>query len=224
MAADDEDRGRVLNFEAEVGRRASKAYEREAEVARVQIRRQNKAAEASRRELFHQIFRGELALSEVREPIDLRQLSKFFRKYKKYKGWNHQRVCEELLGLPFPPPAILSLQQSEAARQGKLAEWFRSSRSDRMDAWRKCGRPPPKRARDREGRSVPSASSQVALRKISGQLRYIIQGSGLSLTELARRTGVDSGILSRFMRGKRTITLETVDRLSQELGLLLIWR
>jgi transcriptional regulator with XRE-family HTH domain len=54
---------------------------------------------------------------------------------------------------------------------------------------------------------------------IQQQLRDAIQASGQSLNQLAQASGVDSGRLSRFMRGQRDLTLEGVSRLCQVLGL-----
>ncbi len=56
---------------------------------------------------------------------------------------------------------------------------------------------------------------------LSDQLRAAIRGSGLSLYGLAKLCGVDHGQLSRFLRGERSITLETADRIAEELGLRL---
>jgi plasmid maintenance system antidote protein VapI len=44
----------------------------------------------------------------------------------------------------------------------------------------------------------------------------------LSVYELARDASVDRSVLSRFLAGKRTITLETADRLAAVLKLRLI--
>ena len=55
---------------------------------------------------------------------------------------------------------------------------------------------------------------------LSDQIRAAIARSG-SLYELAEATGVDRGILSRFARGERTITLATADRLVDALKLRL---
>ncbi|MDX1632893.1 MAG: helix-turn-helix transcriptional regulator [Thermoanaerobaculia bacterium] len=55
-------------------------------------------------------------------------------------------------------------------------------------------------------------------------LREAIDASGLPLTELQRRTGVDRSQLSRFMRGERSLTLQSVDSLADELGLRLVYR
>ena len=56
---------------------------------------------------------------------------------------------------------------------------------------------------------------------LSEQLRERIAAAGLSVYELARDAGVDRSVLSRFLAGKRTITLETADRLAVVLKLRL---
>ena len=57
---------------------------------------------------------------------------------------------------------------------------------------------------------------------LSDQLRELIAGAGPSVYELARDAGVDRSVLSRFLAGKRTITLETADRLTAVLKLRII--
>lgn len=57
---------------------------------------------------------------------------------------------------------------------------------------------------------------------ISQALREHIRDSGVSLRGLALCTSVDNAILSRFMRGERAVTLATVDRLADALGLVLV--
>jgi transcriptional regulator with XRE-family HTH domain len=56
---------------------------------------------------------------------------------------------------------------------------------------------------------------------VSDRLRRAISESGLSLNELAERSGTDKGRLSRFMRGERGLTLDTVDKLAGVLRLRL---
>jgi transcriptional regulator with XRE-family HTH domain len=53
------------------------------------------------------------------------------------------------------------------------------------------------------------------------QLRQAIRASGLSLTQLGHTTGVDSGRLSRFMRGERDLTLAATTKLCEALDLQL---
>lgn len=54
---------------------------------------------------------------------------------------------------------------------------------------------------------------------IERQLRRAIQGSPLTQYQLAKVSGIDKGILSRFIRGERTITLTTAARLAEALGM-----
>jgi plasmid maintenance system antidote protein VapI len=61
-------------------------------------------------------------------------------------------------------------------------------------------------------------------KSVTGVLKQSILQSGRSLSELGRATGVATAILSRFVRGQRGITNETVDKLCRELGLELVQR
>ena len=56
---------------------------------------------------------------------------------------------------------------------------------------------------------------------LSEQLRDRIATSRLSPYELARASGVDRSVLSRFLSGQRSLTLETVDKLAEVLKLRL---
>jgi transcriptional regulator with XRE-family HTH domain len=58
--------------------------------------------------------------------------------------------------------------------------------------------------------------------KAADDLRAAIERSGLSLCEIARRAGVDPGVVSRLMRDVRTVALPTADRLAAAVGLQ--WR
>jgi len=53
---------------------------------------------------------------------------------------------------------------------------------------------------------------------IEGQLREAVRKAPMSLNELAAACGVDKGILSRFLRGERSITLTTAARVATILG------
>ena len=53
------------------------------------------------------------------------------------------------------------------------------------------------------------------------QLREAIVKTGLSLSEISRRSGVGQPILSRFIRGKRSLTLPIAGKLCGMLGLRL---
>jgi transcriptional regulator with XRE-family HTH domain len=54
---------------------------------------------------------------------------------------------------------------------------------------------------------------------LEDQLRKAIEESGLPLYKLGERAGVSDGLLSNFVRGHRTMTLKTADKLAQALGL-----
>jgi plasmid maintenance system antidote protein VapI len=56
---------------------------------------------------------------------------------------------------------------------------------------------------------------------ISEQLRDRITTSPLSPYELAEASGVDRSVLSRFLTGKRSLTLDTVNKLAAVLNLRL---
>ena len=60
--------------------------------------------------------------------------------------------------------------------------------------------------------------------RASDVVREAIETSGLSLQELARRTGVDVAVLSRFMSGAVGISLTTFEKLAPELGLRVVRR
>ena len=56
------------------------------------------------------------------------------------------------------------------------------------------------------------------------QLRQAIRESGLTGYELWKRSGVAEGVISRFMRGKRSPTLRTAGKLTEVLDLALVRR
>jgi plasmid maintenance system antidote protein VapI len=66
------------------------------------------------------------------------------------------------------------------------------------------------------------ARRKKAPQSLSDQLRELIAAAGTSTYELARDASVDRSVLSRFLAGKRTITLETADRLAKVLKLRLV--
>ena len=53
-------------------------------------------------------------------------------------------------------------------------------------------------------------------------IRRTITKQGWSLNQLGIKTGVDDGRLSRFMTGKRDLTLQAASRLVDTLGLRLV--
>lgn len=60
---------------------------------------------------------------------------------------------------------------------------------------------------------------KLSRKTVSGQLRQAISASGETLREIARETGVDIGVLSRFIRRERGINDETLSVLCKYLGL-----
>ena len=57
---------------------------------------------------------------------------------------------------------------------------------------------------------------------LSEQLRTAIAASGVSCYRIAKDTGVDKAVLSRFVNGQAGLSLETVDQVGQYLGLSLV--
>ena len=69
------------------------------------------------------------------------------------------------------------------------------------------------------GEPMAKKSSSPA---VTARLREAILASGLSLSELGRQAGLDHARLSRFVRGERDLTLDSVDKLCRVLGLQLV--
>jgi transcriptional regulator with XRE-family HTH domain len=57
------------------------------------------------------------------------------------------------------------------------------------------------------------------MRSIVNQLRRAIKRSGETQYAISKATGVDQSVLSRFLRGERTISLKTAAGLCKHLGL-----
>ena len=55
--------------------------------------------------------------------------------------------------------------------------------------------------------------------EVVDQLREFIKGSGKTLSQLARESGVDPPRLSRFLRCQRDLTLGAASRICTALGL-----
>jgi hypothetical protein len=62
-------------------------------------------------------------------------------------------------------------------------------------------------------------AKQRPRQSLSDQLRAAIAASGRSEYDLSTAAVVDQGSVTRFMRGERSWTLETADRLAEVLGL-----
>ena len=56
-------------------------------------------------------------------------------------------------------------------------------------------------------------------RTVTEQLRRAIERSGQSFRDIAKETGVNVGVVSRFVRKERGINGDTVDKLCRWLGL-----
>jgi len=54
---------------------------------------------------------------------------------------------------------------------------------------------------------------------VTEAIRAAIRADGRSLHKLGADTGVSKGVLSRFMRGERAITVTLADRIIRGLGL-----
>ncbi len=63
-----------------------------------------------------------------------------------------------------------------------------------------------------------------ARKKISSQLRSLIESSGYSRYRIAQETGVDAAVLCHFVAGRRGMSLESIDALGEYLGLELVSR
>ena len=59
---------------------------------------------------------------------------------------------------------------------------------------------------------------------IGEELRRAIQGGKLSQAELARGTGLSEGQVSRFLKGERGLSLESIDKLLDVLELEIVIR
>ncbi len=59
---------------------------------------------------------------------------------------------------------------------------------------------------------------------VTEALQRVILDSGLNTVEIERATGVSNANLSRFLRGKRGLSLVSVDRLAKHFGLELVKR
>ncbi len=60
--------------------------------------------------------------------------------------------------------------------------------------------------------------------KPSDQLRRAIEAGDQSRYALSKETGISQAVLSRFMHGKGSLSLDSFDRLAEALGLELVKR
>jgi len=54
---------------------------------------------------------------------------------------------------------------------------------------------------------------------LTDQVRRAIRKSGLTQYRIAKESGIDSAAMSRFMAGKTSLTLTSLDRMADVLGL-----
>ena len=54
---------------------------------------------------------------------------------------------------------------------------------------------------------------------LSAELRQAIERSGLSRYGIWQQTGIDQGSLSKFMDGERGLSIESIDKIAELLGL-----
>jgi len=63
--------------------------------------------------------------------------------------------------------------------------------------------------------------SWLIMKALSEQLKQAIRRSGYTMYRIAQETHIDKSQLSRFMAGKRTLSMQSVDRIGEFLGLTL---
>jgi hypothetical protein len=77
----------------------------------------------------------------------------------------------------------------------------------------------PTAARRKRGVGCVSSGKYCGSMSISDQLRRIIESSGQSWYRIAVESGVQQSSLSRFMRGERGLTTDSLDKIGAVLGL-----
>ncbi len=63
---------------------------------------------------------------------------------------------------------------------------------------------------------MPKKKQRLSL---SDELRQAIERSGMSRYSIWQQTGIDQGSLSKFMDGERGLSIESIDKLADLLGL-----
>jgi len=58
--------------------------------------------------------------------------------------------------------------------------------------------------------------------KVSDQIRHAVESSGVSRYRIAQETEIEQSTLSRFMAGAGGMTVETLDKLGEYLGLEIV--
>ena len=59
---------------------------------------------------------------------------------------------------------------------------------------------------------------------VSDQIRRLVDASGMSRYEIAKRTGIDQSAMSRFMSGERGLSSTALDALGELLDLQVVVR
>lgn len=59
----------------------------------------------------------------------------------------------------------------------------------------------------------------MAKKKLSAQIRAAVDASSMSRYRICQEIGITQGAMSKFMAGKISLSLETLDRLCDLLGL-----
>jgi DNA-binding phage protein len=100
----------------------------------------------------------------------------------------------------------------EVAEEQQVRDLFRNHPS--VESLIECGEIDPER--------ITTGTAEQSLLKTLGALQQARQSRGLSLTEIARRSGIDLASLSRLETGKNPHpTFETLSRYAAALGLRL---
>jgi DNA-binding phage protein len=68
------------------------------------------------------------------------------------------------------------------------------------------------------GLAVVQEATMPSDSDLAAQLREAIEASGLTAYAIAKVSGVDSGILYRFLAGERDLTLDTASRIAAVVG------
>lgn len=68
--------------------------------------------------------------------------------------------------------------------------------------------------------TLPLSNQRCELSEaLAEALRQAITASEMSQATLAQETGIDPGVISRFIRGERSLSLETASKIADLLGL-----
>jgi DNA-binding phage protein len=108
--------------------------------------------------------------------------------------------------LPFPSPRKNSVTDEQRELLEQLAELLSHLAPDRQESFLE----------------EVMRQRKAELPTISERLREAIAASGLTQTSIGEKAGISPNIISRFVAGKRSPTLDTVDRIAAALGLVLV--